>query len=189
MDYIESATAEQHLIDKDSQLGIALELKTNMLNQMEFVDRIPEYADDGQAQVVSKQVKTRFSINSASRISGSVIIDKLSGLFRLLLASPTNLSHQQQKVRVSGRLRLEQGEVLVYAPIDTDLWQMASVFAEQKESKRPKNYDLIIKGFKVYRVLPNQELKFNSELLTMGGHYYMIIAAAKPATGIEIRLA
>lgn len=178
-DPTQTTTAEVQVVDKESQLGIALELKNNMLSDMEFVEHIPKHYGSGSVTGAKKQLRSSFSSSKAASISGQIDIDQLTGYVRFEVTSPSDLMYQLQNVSVSGQISVEQGTLIIYSPVDIDFWYMAAVFVDRPENQRPEGHDLKLKGYSVHRVSAGQPQAFNSRLVAIGSAYFLILATAE----------
>ena len=172
---------------RDCQIKEARELKENFLRNLEFVERVP--AIGGRTEGVSGRQSVSRNVSGPTKITGSVRIDRLSGVFRLKLASTKDVLQFGREIGIAGTVRVESGRLRIYSPVDVDFWQMAALFVDRPLRNEPTPAELTLKGWKVIDVPPGVVTRFTAVLIGIGGDDFLLLEAVDgEAAGIEFEL-
>lgn len=172
---------------RDCQMKEGRELKENVLRNLEFVERVP--AIGGRAEGVSGRQSVSRSLSGPTKIKGSVRIDRLSGVFRLKLASTKDVLQFGREIKIAGTVSVESGRLRIYSPVDMDFWQMATLFVDRPVRTKPSPDELLLKGWEVIDVAPGDVTRFSAMLIGIGGDDFLLLEAVDgEAKGIAFEL-
>lgn len=165
----------------------ALDIKARYSEK--FVETAPVNGDGVARNVKSKWVSS-FSTNGGTQVSGNSKIEELDGVLRLELASTRNSLYYGRQVKVSGTISTKDNKVVIYSPIDTNLWTLAAVLVDGTDRNAPPPEDgLHLKGYLAHTIEPGETQKFSAELLSLAGDFYLVLAAPDgPAKNIQIEI-
>lgn len=171
----------------DKQWCQALAFKASYTSKGEFVETAPINGDGVARNVKSKWV-SRFSHNGGTEVSGTSAIEELDGILRLKLASTNNTLYYGRKVKVSGTISTEGNRVVVYSPVDVNLWTLAAVLVDGSDRNAPPPEDgLHLKGYLAESVDPGTPQDFSADLVTMAGDFFLVLHAPDgPARNIKL---
>lgn|GEM_PF-3380369 len=175
-----SAFASEHTDEADY-------LMQSYLKNNNFVEKLPDYSD-GKAMGVHKSMSTHFSINGQSSIKGNIQIKKISGRFRLPLAKTDNISYQHKQIKVNATIKVHEGVLKIYNPVDINFWNMAKLFVSHPDRKSDDVSKWQLKGFVEKTIDSSKSVTAQVSLLAIGNGYYLLLASEDSVSGVEIEL-
>ncbi|KAA3640875.1 MAG: leucine-rich repeat domain-containing protein [Proteobacteria bacterium] len=169
------------------QIAEAEYLKASYLNNIEFIETLPK-STGGKAYGVGKNISSHFNLHKNPKVSGAIRIDTLNGLMRLQVTKTDDILQYHRKIVMQGQATVEQGQLIIYSPIEKDFWDMAKLFVDTPIKQRPQDRDdLLLKGFIVHRVTPGEPHEFRTNLVAMAGIYFLLLGPEQgEVSGIKL---